>query len=59
MTASSGKNKRKQSIDSRKGAKRAKFGEDEINTFYRYFPTFAALAPLREIIRAQGNRKKD
>ena len=42
-------------IDSRQGAKYAKFRNRKIDNFYKpsysFFPTFAALASLREIFR--------
>jgi hypothetical protein len=42
-------------IDSRQGAKHAKFRNRKIDNFYKpsysFFPTFAALASLREISR--------
>ena len=42
-------------IDSRQGAKYAKFRNRKIDNFYKpsysFFPTFAALASLREILR--------
>ena len=49
------RSKKNTGIDSRQGVKYAKFRNRKIDNFYKpshsFFPTFAALASLREILR--------